>query len=202
MLISVAEFAAKKNVSPQAVRKAIKTGRLERSAQLEKTKAKGTTGRPGWVIDPEIAEIEWERNTEPGRVRSAAQINAGKARARGEDVEPPGPMAPPDPPGNRGTAGTYNSAKAAAEGYKAMLLKLDYEERTGKLVSAEDMKRIRFESGRRVRDAVLRIGPQMIGEIAKAAGGMTPDQRADVLLVIERHLVGALEALADGTGRS
>jgi hypothetical protein len=83
-----------------------------------------------------------------------------------------------------------------------MLLKLDYEERTGKLVSAEDMKRIRFESGRRVRDAVLRIGPQMIGEIAKAAGGMTPDHRADVLLVIERHLVGALEALADGAGRS
>jgi len=174
VLISVVEFAAKKGVSPQAVRKAIRTGRLQRSAQLEKAKPKGSTGRPGWVIDPEIAEIEWERNTEPGRVRSAAQINAGKARARGEDVEPPGPMAPPDPPGNRGTAGTYNSAKAAAEGYKAMLLKLDYEERTGKLVSAEDMKRIRFESGRRVRDAV----------------------------VIERHLVGALEALADGTGRS
>jgi hypothetical protein len=82
-----------------------------------------------------------------------------------------------------------------------MLLKLDYEERTGRLVNAEDMKRVRFESGRRVRDAVLRIGPQMIGEIAKAAGGMTPDQRADVLLVIERHLVGALEALADGAGR-
>jgi hypothetical protein len=84
--------------------------------------------------------------------------------------------------------------------YQAKLLQLEFEERSGKLVSAEEARRVRFESGRRVRDAVLRIGPQMIGEIAKAAGGLTPDQRADVLLVIERHLVGALEALADGAG--
>lgn len=188
MLISVAEFATQRGVSPQAVRKAIKAGRLNRSVERK--------GPRNYVIDPEVAELEWSRNTEPQYQRSAEQINAGKARARGEDVEPPGP-----PPAGKGPAGTYASAKAAAEGYKAMLLKLDYEERTGRLVNAEDMKRVRFESGRRVRDAVLRIGPQMIGEIAKAAGGMTPDQRADVLLVIERHLVGALEALADGAGR-
>jgi hypothetical protein len=180
VLISVAEFAAKKNVSPQAVRKAIKTGRLERSAQLEKTKAKGTTGRPGWVIDPEIAEIEWERNTEPGRVRSAAQINAGKARARGEDVEPPGPMAPPDPPGNRGTAGTYNSAKAAAEGYKA--------------------ERAFAAAGMQVRDAVLRTSQQMVGEIATAVGGLSQEQRAAVMQVIDRHHVRALEELVRAAG--
>jgi hypothetical protein len=95
---------------------------------------------------------------------------------------------------------TMAQGQAIKTAYQAKLLQLEFEERSGKLVSAEEARRVRFESGRRVRDAVLRIGPQMIGEIAKAAGGLTPDQRADVLLVIERHLVGALEALADGAG--
>lgn len=82
--------------------------------------------------------------------------------------------------------------------YQAKLLELDFKQRQGELVSATEMERVRFETGRRVRDAVLRLGPLMIGEIAKAAGGLTPEQRREVLLVIERHQVNALEALANG----
>jgi hypothetical protein len=200
VLISVAEFAARKGVSPQAVRKAIKTGRLERSAQLEKTKPKGSTGRPGWVIDPEIAELEWERNTEPGLVRTAAQINAGKARARGEDVEPPAPVAPIGPPGSRAGAGTFASAKAASEGYKAMLLKLDYEERSGKLLEKAAAERAFAAAGMQVRDAVLRTSQQMVGEIATAVGGLSQEQRAAVMQVIDRHHVRALEELVRAAG--
>jgi protein involved in polysaccharide export with SLBB domain len=37
----------------------------------------------------------------------------------------------------------------------------------------------------------------MVGEIAKAAGGLTPEQRQDVLLIIERHQTKALEALSN-----
>ena len=188
-------------MSPQAVRKAITSGRLQRSAQLEKTKPKGSTGRPGWVIDPEIAELEWERNTEPGRVRTAAQINAGKARARGEDVEPP-PEAPMPVPGNRGGAGTYASAKAAAEGYKAMLLKLDYEERSGKLLDKAAAERAFAAAGMQVRDAVLRTSQQMVGEIATAVGGLSQEQRAAVMQVIDRHHVRALEELVRAAGVS
>ena len=90
---------------------------------------------------------------------------------------------------------------AIRTGYQAKLLALEFEEKSGQLVRAEDVKRQQFEAGRRVRDAVLRIGPQMIGEIAKVAGGLTPDQRAEVLMVIERYQVQALEALVDGAGR-
>jgi hypothetical protein len=197
VLISVAEFAARMGVSPQAVRKAIKAGRLSRSAQLEKTKPKGQTGRPAWVIDPEIAELEWSRNTEPQFQRTAAQINAGKARARGEDVPDLEPVAPP---GNRGGAGTYASAKAAAEGYKAMLLKLDYEERSGKLLDKAATERGFAAAGMQVRDAVMRTSQQMVGEIATAVGGLSQEQRAAVLQVIDRHHVRALEELVRAAG--
>lgn len=189
MLISVAEFAAQKGVSPQAVRKAIQSGRLKRSVERK--------GPRNYVIDPEVAELEWIRNTEPQKQRTAEQINAGKARARGEDVPDPEPVAPP---ANKGGAGTYSSAKAAAEGYKAMLLKLDYEERSGKLVDKAAAERSFAAAGMQVRDAVMRTAQQMVGEIATAVGGLSQEQRAAVLQVIDRHHVKALEELVRAAG--
>lgn len=189
MLISVAEFAAQRGVSPQAVRKAIASGRLKRGVERK--------GPRNYVIDPEVATLEWERNTAPQKQRTAEQINAGKARARGEDVQAPEPVAPP---GNKGGAGTYASAKAAAEGYKAMLLKLDYEERSGKLLDKTSVERGFAAAGMQVRDAVMRTSQQMVGEIATAVGGLTAEQRAAVLQVIDRHHVRALEELVRAAG--
>ena len=185
MLITVAEFAAQRGVSPQAGRKAIKTGRLKRSVERK--------GSRNYVIDPEVAELEWSRNTEPQYQRTAEQINTGKARARGEDVPDP-------PPGNKGGAGTYASAKAAAEGYKAMLLKLDYEERSGKLLDKAAAERGFAAAGMQVRDAVMRTSTQMVGEIATAVGGLSQEQRAAVMQVIDRHHVRALEELVRAAG--
>ena len=185
MGMTPAAYAAHRGVSDRAVRKAIESGRLVRAVTRKGAR---------WVIDPEIADLEWDRNTAPQKVRSAAQINNGKARAKGED--PGEPDAPMVPGAGRGQA-TYSQAKAAAEGYRAMLLKLDYQERDGSLVRKVEVERQLFEVAKQVKDAVLRLGPLMIGEIAKAAGGLTPDQRQDVLMIIERHQTQALEALGN-----
>jgi hypothetical protein len=166
-----AAYAAHRGVSDRAVRKAIESGRL----------VKGVTRKGArWLIDPEIADLEWDRNTAPQKVRSAQQINK-----------------PPMVPGAGRGAATYSQAKAAAEGYRAMLLKLDYQERDGSLVKKSDVDRQLFEVAKQVKDSVLRLGPLMIGEIAKAAGGLSPEQRQDVLMIIERHQTKALEALAN-----
>lgn len=182
MLIKLADYATQLGVVPQAVRKAIAEGRIKDGATRE--------GR-SWMIDPGIADREWGKNTAPQKRHSAA-IKAGRQRQLAGESESDGG-------GYRGPS--MNQAQTIKAGYQAKLLALEYEERSGKLVSVEEMTRKRFESGRQVRDAVLRIGPQMIGEIAKAAGGLNPDERAEVLLVIQRHLVNALEALADGAGQ-
>lgn len=146
-----------------------------------------------WMVNDETAEAEWNRNTAP-------QLQRGKVAQRRQQQEIAAASNEDSLPA---TGGAISQAKAMAirTGYQAKLLALEYEEKSGKLVSAEEMRRQRFESGRQVRDAVLRIGPQMIGEIAKAAGGLNPDERAEVLLVIRRYLVNALEALADGAGQ-
>jgi hypothetical protein len=194
-VLKLAEYAESVGVVPQAVRKAIAEGRIKKGATRQ--------GR-SWLIDPKIANDEWGKNTAP-QYRQGAAIKAGRQRqmaaaaANGEQS-----WQERERERKAGLAGmpTMAQAQTIKAAYQAKLTQLDFEERSGKLVSAEEMKRMRFESGRRVRDAVLRIGPQMIGEIAKAAGGLSQERRADVLLVIERHLVGALEALADGAGNS
>lgn len=179
MLIKLAEYAAQLGVVPQAVRNAIADGRIKDGATRE--------GR-AWLINPEIANEEWGSRTTPQK-RHSAESKAGRQR----QLATGGPAAANIP--------SMAQGQAIKVAYQAKLLQLEFEEKSGKLVSVEEMNRKRFESGRQVRDAVLRIGPQMIGEIAKAAGGLTPDQRAEVQLVIQRYLVGALEALADGAGR-
>ena len=181
--VKAAEIAAQLGVTPQAVRKAISEGRLVESVRRD--------GR-AWLVDDERAPAEWDRNTAP-------QLQRGKMAQRRMEAE--AASAPPSaPPAARGGIPTQAQAMAMRTAYQAKLLELDFKQRQGELVSAVDMERKRFETGRRVRDAVLRLGPLMIGEIAKAAGGLTPEQRAEVLLVIERHQVKALEALADGNG--
>lgn len=187
MLIKLAEYAAQLGVVPQAVRKAIAEGRLKDGATRE--------GR-AWLINPEIANREWGSNTMPQR-RHSAETKAGRQRQLAAAAAAAS-GAPPPPAANIPSMAQGQAIKVA---YQAKLLQLEFEEKSGKLVSAEEMKRLRFDSGRQVRDAVLRIGPQMIGEIAKAAGGLNPDERAEVLLVIQRHLVDALEALANGAGQ-
>jgi hypothetical protein len=184
MGITPAAYAARRGVSDRAVRKAIDSGRLVKSVTRQGNR---------WLIEPDIADLEWDRNTAPQKVRTAGQINNGKARARGEDAPEPEPTVPG---AGRGQA-TYSQAKAAAEGYRAMLLKLDYQERDGTLVKRADVERQLFEVAKQVKDAVLRLGPLMVGEIAKAAGGLTPAQRQDVLLIIERHQTQALETLSN-----
>ena len=182
-LIKAAAFAARMGVSPQAVRKAISEGRLKQAVTRE--------GR-GYLIDEEAGVAEWDRNTAP-------QFQRGRMLARQLAQQDQQRASPPSSGGGLGGKAIPSQAQAAAVRtmYQARLLELDLKQRQGELVNAADMDRVRFESGRRVRDAMLRLGPLMVGEIAKAAGGLTPEQRAEVLLVIERHHVKALEALAD-----
>ena len=184
--IKAGEFAAQLGVSGAAVRKAIAEGRLK-SARKE--------GK-GWLIDAEAGIGEWDRNTSP-------QFQRGRMLAR-QLAQEQQQQAPAAAAGNTSLGGKAIPSQAQASAvrtmYQARLLELDLKQRQGELVNAADMDRVRFESGRRVRDAVLRLGPLMVGEIAKAAGGLTPEQRAEVLLVIERHHVKALEALADANG--
>ena len=177
MLISPDEYAEQRGVTGRAVRKAIADGRIVKGAVQ--------AGKRRWQIDPEIADQEWQRNTSPAKQR-------GKAAERARELEHQ-QVSTPDV---LSKAPSHAQAQALRTLYQAKLLELDLKERQGQLVPKSDVERVWFEEGRRVRDSLRRTPQLMIGDIARAAGGLTPEQRAEVLLVLERHLVKALEGLA------
>lgn len=94
-------------------------------------------------IDPEKAMIEWEQNTDKSMVRTKVQS---------QPVESRGP--------------SYAQSRAIKEAYAAKLTKLDFEEKSGKLVEVEKVNQHFFKIGRRVRDALLSMPDRLSQELA------------------------------------
>jgi len=178
MQVSVAEYARMAGVSPQAIRKAIKDGRLLKSVTQD--------GR-SYVIDPALADKEYNRNTAIEQRRTAEQINAGKARARGEEV-------------SEGLGVNYSKARAYGEGFKAKLLELEYREKAGQLTRTDDVKNATFKVIRLFRDAVQNIPIRVVNELAAVMGDVPPEKRHDMMLIMQREIDRALEQLADSSG--
>ena len=86
-------------------------------------------------------------------------------------------------------------SRARREHFLAEMAQLELEREQEKLVSAAEMRRVHYDAGRLVRDAVLRVPVRVLPELAAAAGGLSPDQRQEVTVLLERHLVEALESL-------
>ena len=156
-----------------------------------------------WVIDAAMADEQWATRTDPSEYGA---MGGGTARPIGLP-EPALPMPPPPPaPTPRRLAEPPPAAKGAPSlaiskqvraAYEAKLTELDFKQRNGELVSKTDVDRVWYEEIRRGRDAISRTPQMMIVDIARAVGGVTPKQRAEVLQILERHLVAALEGLAN-----
>jgi hypothetical protein len=67
---------------------------------------------------------------------------------------------------------SYAASRAAREAYLARLAKLDFEQRSGKLVDADEVRAQIFGLGRRLRDALLglpdRLAPLLVGQADQA----------------------------------
>jgi hypothetical protein len=193
--ISTDEYAAHRGVSRRAVGKAIRSGRLTAASVKREGK--------NWKVQQEIADQEWAANTmqstltppgpsapsvAPPPEEKAPRVAPSPALTAPSQSQPASPPAP----ANLG----QSQAAAVRTLYQAKLLELDFKQRQGDLVSATEIDRVWFEEIRRGRDRMRRVPLQAIGDISAAVGGMTEPQRAQILLVLERHIVTALEDLA------
>jgi hypothetical protein len=90
-----------------------------------------------------------------------------------------------------GSAGpSFHDARTISQRYKALLLKIELDEKTGRLVDSEQVKIAAFNRARQVRDALLSI-PDRISPILAAE----PDQnKVGTLLTAE--IRAALEGLS------
>ncbi|MBF0127119.1 MAG: hypothetical protein HQM02_07895 [Magnetococcales bacterium] len=93
--------------------------------------------------------------------------------------------------GPSGTAApNYQVSRAIRETYNAKLTRLDYEERMGKLMKAEDVAADAYETARRVRDRLLGIPSRMSAVLASET-----DSKA-IERLLDQELRIALEELS------
>jgi hypothetical protein len=183
-LMGVREYARHAGVSHTAVQKAIAQGRLRDSVSLDEK------GRP--KIDAAAADQEWRRST------STTHPHARHSENRNL---PDGPRMPSAPsklsPEEARAYPSYAQSRAVKEGYLAQLAKLDFDERSARLVRADDVKVRAFQVARRVRDALLNVPVRVVDEITAIAGELSAEQRHEILLIMQREIIQALEDLSD-----
>ena len=181
--MTFAAYAKHRGVSPAAVTKAVKAGRVtpERDSRSSRL-----------VIDSEKADLEWESNTDKAK---QAGSNAIKERETGTEGEPqtPEPDAKDDPEAevnSNNPAHTLAKSKARREFYNAEMARLNFEQKSAKLVEAEEVKRQAFATGRIVRESLFNIPDRLAAQLASE----TDPNRIHALLTDE--IRKALEALA------
>ena len=137
------------------------------------------TGRistqPDGRIDSEQADVEWEQNT----TRHAPPI--AKRGQDEDDVSIAG-------------ASQYTKARAVREHYQARLAKLEFEERTAKLVSADEVRVAAFNKFRQFRDAILNLPDRLAAMLAAES------EAAKCYEVLATEIRRALNEFADSNG--
>lgn len=159
-LIGIREAARRIGVSDTAVHKAIKSGRVTIAGRTEKS------DRPllAW---PQVLE-DWKANSDSSKRHTVGPTGTSARRAKyaagppadelptaRQAAEQPGPEAM-ELGGDRLRPGTPSlaQAKAVRENYLARLAKLEYEQKIGKLISADEVRLKAFNAARAARDAL------------------------------------------------
>jgi hypothetical protein len=84
----------------------------------------------------------------------------------------------------------FSQARTLNEQYKAAIRKLEYEEKTGKLVDAAKVREAAFSVGRRIRDALLNL-PDRLAAILAAEG-----EEGKIREHLNREFIAVLEELS------
>jgi pyruvate/2-oxoglutarate dehydrogenase complex dihydrolipoamide acyltransferase (E2) component len=179
MSMSLHAYARHRGVALSAVQKAIATGRIH--------------PEPDSSIDPIKADAQWDRHTRTAQPTTPRVTTPRPPPIAQHASQPAAP--PPMPQASDDARGVdYHKARAVRETYSARLAKLEFEERTGKLISKDEVDIKYFQLARQLRDRMQQIPRKVAPEIV-ALVVADPDVRGvtDILDVAIRE---ALEDLA------
>ena len=137
-VLSLRAYAKHRGVSLAAVQKAIHSGRIATTAE--------------GMLDSDQADAEWKAKTRPGQRHTKPAPPAAREPERAE--------AP--------AAGVFDYARARAvrENYLARLAKIEFEEKTAKLISRDEVQVAAFTKGRTARDNLLNIPDRLAATLA------------------------------------
>ena len=182
--------------SHAAVLAAIKAGRIQKGAKR--------VGKR-WSIDPAIADREWHEHSAPnmqrgehGRGGRPRKSPAGPGPLFGENEEELSETRTEAATGTGGNTVTMRKAQEVQALYRARLTQLEYEQRSGRLVQASEVRVRQFSVARSVRDSILQVPDRIAAQVAAL------EDELQIRQVIEEELKIALkevvEVLTHGTG--
>lgn len=139
------EFGRMVDKTGEAVRKAIATGKIPADCVGTRKLKTGPGRLVPVIINPTKAAKCWGQNVDPNQVRDKRVMSesraAAHARARGETPKPPTEDESIDVPEVvEGQVPSITTSKAITAAYEAKTAKLLYEEKSGKLVNAEQIR--------------------------------------------------------------
>lgn len=164
--MTIRAYSRHRGVSHTAVRKALAAGRI-------------TPGSDG-KINASQADAQWLNATDLAKHSNSVTGSTRSVRPR-ESEPPPESAREPDglEAGAGGEAGTpkvvssYATSRAARETYLARLAKLEYAQRSAKLIDVDEVRAQVFALTRRIRDNFLglpdRLSPLLAGQSDPAA---------------------------------
>jgi hypothetical protein len=138
-------------------------------------KSRRISVQPDGRIDSGKADIQWERNTEQ---------HAPPVAQRGQEEDDTSSFG----------GSQYTKARAVREHYTARLAKLEFEERTGKLVPKDEVQVAAFNKFRQFRDHMLNIPDRVAAMVAAESDAA----RCYEIIAIE--IRKALNEFADSNG--
>lgn len=153
-----------------AVQKAIDSGRIS-TVPDDKGRRK---------IDPDVADIQWAKNTDPDQ---AARANGGKT------AEIPAAASVAVAAGSN----DWLAAKTRRELAEAQKAEIQLLELAGKLVSRDRVEAAAFSAGRMVRDMLLTVPQKLAGELIEQSDPVIIEN------MIRKQLRSVLEELARQT---
>lgn len=154
-LISQREYARRRGVSPNAVNKAVKAGRISL-----------VNGK----IDPYQADRDWIRTTDQSRPRNRI---TGRPKASRESTAPSTPMdldgQGEKDDGSNGSRPNYAIARAKREEAQAQLAELELEHRRGELLRVKEVRAAAYTTARQARDQLIALPDRVSAILAGVA---------------------------------
>ena len=144
-------YAKHRGVTPGMITKAVQQGRIK-PCEFKGKRA---------IFDFDQCDRDWERNKDPSNrgweTPQHAEVTEilGPEESSTEEVK------------IEVEAMTFNEARTLRERYQAQLARLEFEEKAGKLVDGETVRREYFKQARVARDNLLnipdRLAPMLVG---------------------------------------
>jgi hypothetical protein len=146
--IKIPQYAKHRKVTPEYIRRLIKSGKIPEFALKRHGKR--------WLVDPEKADAALEKNLSYVNRKNGPNGSVLTSKIKPELTE----LEKRDL--------TLAECQLLHQKYKAALAELEFKQRSGELLPADEIKAAAFEVGRSVRDSIMnippRLGPILAGE--------------------------------------